>query len=79
MIRLTAARLGYNDDDRRLIPTWVVDEELLYRIWSACWRTNRDPMLAQDLGDAHVGDLEAELEGFDLDPTISPVGLVSSE
>jgi hypothetical protein len=46
---------------------------------SATPRGGRDPMLAQDLGDAYVGDLETELEGFALDPTISPVGLVSSE
>jgi hypothetical protein len=36
-------------------------------------------MLAQDLGDAHVGDLKTELEGFALDPTISPAGVLADE
>ena len=36
-------------------------------------------MLMQDLGDAHVGDLKAELEDFALDPTISPVGVLAGE
>ena len=36
-------------------------------------------MLAQDLGDAHVGDLKAELEGFALDPTISPARVLAGE
>jgi hypothetical protein len=36
-------------------------------------------MLAQDLGDAHVGDLKAELDGFALDPTISPAAVLAGE
>ena len=36
-------------------------------------------MLAQDLGHAQVGDLKAEHEGFALDPTISPVGVLAGE
>ena len=36
-------------------------------------------MLAQDLGDAHVGDLKAELEGFALDPTISKARVLAGE
>ena len=45
---------------------------------SATPRGGRHPMLAQDLGDTHVGDLKAEHEGFALDPTISPARVLDN-
>ena len=38
-----------------------------------------DALAAQDFGHAHVGDLEAELEGLTLDATVAPRWVLPSE
>ena len=36
-------------------------------------------MLAEDLGDAHVGDAEAELERLTLNPSVAPARVLAGK
>ena len=42
-------------------------------------RSGRDAMAAEDLGDAHVGNLKPEFESFALNPSVPPTGVLGSE